>query len=310
MLLGIALIYGETGSTNLADIGRAVASGIGSRIVVTLGLLLLVAGFAFKMSLAPFHAWAPDTYQGAPSPFVGFLSVAPKAASALVLLRLLQTVGGEALGDKWPQLMAILAVLSMVVGNLLALVQRDLKRMLAYSGVAHMGYLAIAFTALSPTAWTQIVVYLFAYALMNAGAFAVVALLYRKSGETHQINDLAGLGYRQPVLAACLAISMLSLGGIPPTFGFFGKYLVFLHAIQNGQVALAIVGVLASLVGVFYYLRVVYTLYMKNETGAVEVPADFWGRVAAVVAAAATLALGVWPWGLLRWMYDVVSGLS
>jgi NADH-quinone oxidoreductase subunit N len=198
---------------------------------------------------------------------------------------------------------AILSVLSMVVGNLLALVQRDLKRMLAYSGIAHMGYLLLALVTLDRSSLMPVLVYLLAYVLMNAGAFTVVALLYSRPGEQHLISDLAGWGYRYPLLGGCLTVCMLSLGGIPPTVGFLGKYVVFLKAVGDGHVGLAITGVLASLVGVFYYLRVVYYLYMKPETRQPEgLLIDVWGRTAAVVAALGTLALGIWPTGLLQWL--------
>lgn len=307
VLLGIALLYGETGSTRLEAIGTALAAGRGSGVLETLGLLLLVCGFAFKMSVIPFHAWAPDTYQGAPSPFVAFLSVAPKAASAAVLARVLMLATGSAaaeyLSHRWPALIAGLAVASMIGGNLLALVQRDIKRMLAYSGVAHMGYLLIAFASLDPSAWRPILVYLVAYALMNAGAFVLIGLLYTRPGEQHLISDLSGWGYRYPFLAACLAICMLSLGGLPPTLGFLGKYMVFVHAVSHQQIWLAVVGVLASLVGVFYYLRVVYVLYMKDEVRAPEgLLIDNWGRLAALVAAGGSLLLGLWPSALLSWL--------
>lgn len=311
VLLGVALIYGETGTTRLEEVAAAFAAGAVSQPLAILGVLLLITGFGFKMSLVPFHAWSPDTYQGAPSPFVAFLSVAPKAASALVLIRVLELVAGRGLGAEWPDLVALLAVLSMIVGNLLALVQRDIKRMLAYSGIAHMGYLLIALVSLTPASRSPVLVYLLAYALMNVGAFAIVAVLYPRSDEHHLISGLSGYGYRYPLLGACLTICMLSLGGIPPTLGFFGKYLVFLHAVKSGQVWLAIVGVIASLVGIFYYLRVVYTLYMKPEKEPAEaVAVDGWGRLAAVLAAAGTLLLGIWPWQLLRWMLEGVGGLS
>jgi NADH-quinone oxidoreductase subunit N len=308
VLYGVALLYGETGSTRLPEIALALG-GDGLTVLSSLGVLLLVAGFGFKMSLVPFHAWSPDTYQGAPSPFVGFLSVAPKAASVLVMIRLLETVAGGALGPKWPGLIAGLAVASMVVGNLLALVQRDIKRMLAYSGIAHMGYLLIALVDLDGASRPPVLVYLLAYALMNAGAFAVITLLYDRPGDQHLISDLAGFGYRYPLLAACLAISMLSLGGIPPTAGFLGKYLVFLHAVETGNTWLAVVGVVASLVGVYYYLRVIYTLYMKPATRPADLSLDGWGRLAAVLAAAGTLIVGLLPGPLLSWIIDVV-GLS
>ncbi|HEX5761113.1 MAG TPA: NADH-quinone oxidoreductase subunit N [Thermoanaerobaculia bacterium] len=305
VVFGIALLYGETGSTRLEAIASAVQAAQGPSLVASLGFLLLVAGFGFKMSVVPFHAWAPDTYQGAPSPFVGFLSVAPKVASALVLFRILEAALAGGAAGKWSQLVAILAVASMVVGNLLALVQRDIKRMLAYSGVAHMGYLLLALVVVDGASLAPLLVYLLAYTLMNAGAFTVVALLYSRVGEQHLVSELSGWGYRFPLLGACLTVSMLSLAGLPPTAGFLGKYLVFLNAVGDGLVGLAVVGVLASLVGVVYYLRVVYVLYMKPETGQPQgLLLDGWGRAAAVLAALATLALGLWPSGLLEWTLE------
>ncbi|HSF41889.1 MAG TPA: NADH-quinone oxidoreductase subunit N [Thermoanaerobaculia bacterium] len=312
VLYGIALVYGATGSTRFVDIGRALSAAPETPVFASLGLLLLIAGFGFKMSLVPFHAWSPDTYQGAPSPFVAFLSVAPKVASALVLYRVLASVvldGGAGVDTaKWSTVVAALAVLSMIVGNLLALVQRDIKRMLAYSGIAHMGYLLLALVTLDRGSLTPVLVYLLAYVLMNAGAFTVVSLLYSRPGEQHLISDLGGWGYRYPLLGGCLAICMLSLGGIPPTMGFLGKYVVFLNAVGDGHVGLAIVGVLASLVGVFYYLRVVYFLYMKPETRQPEgLLIDVWGRAAAVIAALGTLVLGLWPTGLLQWLLETTT---
>jgi NADH-quinone oxidoreductase subunit N len=302
VLLGTALIYGATGSTHLDVIGRAFLAGQGT-VAATLGLLLLVAGFGFKMALAPFHAWSPDTYQGAPSPFVAFLSVAPKVASALVLYRLLEVAAQGGNAARWTQVIGLLSALSMVVGNLLALAQTDIKRMLAYSGVAHMGYLLLALVTVDRTALTPVLVYLIAYALMNAGAFTVVTLLYRRPGSRHEIEELASWGYRYPLLGGCLAVCMLSLGGIPPTLGFLGKYLVFQQAVAAGHVHLAVLGVMASLVGVFYYLRVVYVLYMRPERRQPEgLLIDGWGRAAAVIAALATLVLGIWPADLLQWL--------
>lgn len=312
VLYGLALLYGATGSTRFDAIaehlraGGAGGMGVhGFPVMASLGVLLLVAGFGFKMSLVPFHAWAPDTYQGAPSPFVAFLSVAPKVASAMVLFRVLEavTAGGGISGAKWSRVVAALAIASMVAGNLLALAQRDIKRMLAYSGIAHMGYLLLALVVLDRASLGPVVVYLLAYVLMNSGAFAVVTLLYSRPGEQHLISDLAGWGYRFPVLGACLTISMLSLAGIPPTLGFFGKYLVFLNAVADGWTWLAVVGVLASLVGVFYYLRVVYVLYMRPEVRQPQgLLIDGWGRLAVVLAALGTLALGIWPARAVEWL--------
>jgi NADH-quinone oxidoreductase subunit N len=302
VLYGVALVYGGTGSTRFAEIAAAYHAGH-VPLSASLGMLLIIAGFGFKLSLVPFHAWSPDTYQGAPSPFVAFLSVAPKVASVYVIYRLLASVAPYATGVRWGSLIAILSALSMVTGNLLALVQRDLKRMLAYSGIAHMGYLLLALVSVDGEAQSAILLYLLAYALMNAGAFAVVALLYSHPGDQHLISDLSGWGYRFPLLGGCLTVCMLSLAGIPPTLGFFGKYLVFLTAIDHYHTHLATLGVLTSLVGVFYYLRVVYTLYMKSEIREPQgLLIDNWGRAAAVLSALGTLVLGIWPSRILEWL--------
>ena len=184
----------------------------------------------------------------------------------------------------------------MLVGNLFALVQKDIKRMLAYSGIAHMGYLTVAMVTLTPGTLNAMLVYLLAYALMNAGAFAVITALYTRVGEQHLISDLAGWGFRFPWLGLALTVCMLSLGGIPPTVGFIGKWLVFAHAVQNGNLWIAVIGVLTSLVGVFYYLRVVYTLYMRPEERAPESTAfPVWAGTAAVLAAVVILVLGILP---------------
>ncbi len=302
VLLGIGLVYGETGSTRLDAIGAALASNQGSAGLVVIGFLLLLTGFAFKLGLVPFHAWTPDVYQGAPTPFVAFLSVAPKIGSAVVMVRLIATAVEGPLGPRWANLAALFAIASMLVGNLFALVQRDLKRMLAYSGVAHMGYLMIPLAAPGLDSWRPIFIYLVAYVLMNAGAFTVATLLYSRAGEQHSIANLAGWGYRFPVLAGCLSICMVSLAGIPPTAGFLGKYFVFLHAIEHDRLGLGLVGITASLIGVAYYLRVVYLLYMKPEIAAPEgVRPDAAGTVAAVIAAGASLLLGLAPSGFLTW---------
>jgi NADH-quinone oxidoreductase subunit N len=311
VLYGIALVFGATGSTRFTAIGQAIAGMNQVPATLSLGLLMLVAGFGFKMSVVPFHAWSPDTYQGAPSPFVAFLSVAPKVASALVLWRVLDSVVGAAVpgaAAKWSGVVAVLSVLSMLAGNLLALVQRDIKRMLAYSGIAHMGYLLLALVTLDRASLAPVIVYLLAYVLMNAGAFTVVGMLYSRPGEQHLIADLSGWGYRYPLLGGCLAVCMLSLGGIPPTVGFIGKYMVFVNAVGDGLIGLAVLGVLASLIGVFYYLRVVYVLYMQPERKQPEgLLIDGWGRAAAVIAALGTLVLGLWPGGILQWLLEATA---
>lgn len=309
VLLGIAFVYGETGSTRLDAIAVAASSGAGSPGLLLLGFLLIACGFAFKLGLVPFHAWTPDVYQGAPTPFVAFLSVAPKVGSAVVLLRLLLAGIDGPMGDRWTDFAALLAVASMLIGNLFALVQRDLKRMLAYSGVAHMGYLLIPMASPTADSWRPVFVYLVAYVLMNAGAFTVASMLFPRGDHQHAISDLAGRGYRNPLLAACLSVSMISLAGIPPTAGFLGKYFVFLHAIENGRLDLALVGIAASLVGVAYYLRVVYMLYMKPEIAEPEALSHTTGgTLAAVLAAGGSLALGLLPSPFLAWVVESMPG--
>lgn len=310
ILYGAALVYGETGTTFLPRISEALAAGTGSAGLVLLGFLLLLCGFGFKLGLVPFHAWAPDVYQGAPSPFVAFLSVAPKAAAAAVMVRLVTLVALSPTAGDWSGFVSVLAIASMLGGNLFALAQRDIKRMLAYSGIAHMGYLMIPLASPGPQAWSPILVYLFAYILMNGGAFALVSMLYAKPGEQHAIATLSGWGARLPLAAACLSICMLSLGGIPPTGGFIGKYLIFVYAVQHGDLALALVGVVASLIGIVFYLRVIYMLYMRDE---IAQPAtqglDFGGRAVALLTAAGLLLVGLFPGPLLDWVEAAVSGL-
>jgi len=308
ILLGIALLYGETGATRFDEIAGVIEGGGSSITLVSIGLLLVLGGFAFKLSLVPFHAWSPDVYQGAPSPFGAFLSVAPKLAAAWVMYRLLHDFGFVGGDDRWGRFVVFLAVASILLGNLLALVQKDIKRMLAYSGIAHMGYLAIPLVVADGDALAPVLLYGLAYALMNAGAFVVVSLLYARAGEQHLLSELSGWGYRFPFLAAGLTICLLSLAGIPPTLGFVSKYVVFSHAIENGHLGLAIVAIAGSLVGVYYYMRVVYVLYMKPE---IEAPSglliDTWGRLSVAVAAGGTVILGIWPGRLLDWLTSLTG---
>lgn len=294
-LLGIALLYGQTGSTRFEGIAAALGRNGGFDPAVLMGLILLIAAFGFKMSFAPFHAWAPDTYQGAPSPFVAFLSVAPKVASVAVLVRVIELAMTDGGDGRWRMLIGALAALSMILGNVLALVQRDIKRMLAYSGVAHMGFVLIPLAAWNPEGWRAITAYMLAYALMNAGAFAIISALYARGDKPHLISEISGWGYRFPGLSMALAVCMLSLGGIPPTIGFLGKYLVFVHAVQADLLWLAVIGVVTSLLGVFYYLRVVFTLYMKPEETEPSLSIGVGNRLAALIAAGAILALGLFP---------------
>lgn len=308
VLYGIALLYGETGSTTLAGIGEAVVMGRGGPGLLLLGALLVFVGFGFKLTWVPFHAWAPDVYQGAPTASVVFLAVAPKIAAAVVIVRWAQLLGGSPLAQNSSTLLAFFAVASMVAGTLFALVQRDLKRMLAYSGIAHMGYLAIPLVSTTSATWQPVFVYLFAYLLMNFAAFALVGHLAQDREGGSPLTALAGMGFRAPALSAALTVSMLSLAGIPPTFGFIGKYLVFLDAVENGRLDLALVGVATSLVGAAFYLRVIYFLYMKPELEPSLLPPVRWGAVFAIfLAVAATAILGIWPQPALAWVAGALA---
>lgn len=270
LLYGMSLIYGATGATALPDIARYVArhqaaltQGFGPLLVVGMGLMIV--GFGFKVSAVPFQAWTPDVYVGAPTPVTAFMSVGTKVAAFAALLRVfvyaLQTQNSH-----WQPVIWALAVLTMVVGNLLSVTQRDVKRMLAYSSVANAGYLLVAVATASPRAVASLLFYLAAYAVMNVGAFGVTLLVERNDGRGTMLADFNGLGRRNPVLAAVMAVFMFSLAGVPPTAGFLAKYFVFYAAMIGNQVSLAIIGILASVLGMFYYLRVVWAMYFVEPT--------------------------------------------
>ena len=297
LLFGIALLYGATGTFSL----RAVAQVGGSRPLagnplLLAGLALLLAGFAFKLALVPFHAWAPDVYQGSPTPVTAFLSVVPKGVVLVALARAVASVAPQAITPRWVPLLAAVAIASQVLGNLVAISQRDIKRMLAYSGIAHMGYALVGVVAFGLDGIAGALVYLAAYTFMNIAAFAVVSAFSENEDEPHLINDLAGQGWQRPFLSFALSISMFSLAGIPPTVGFVAKFLVFRAAVNEGMAWLAIVGVMNSLVSVFFYVRVVYYLYMKPLPRRAPDYSEPWPvRIVAGVCALAIVILGMFP---------------
>lgn len=303
-LYGIALAFGATGSTSIA----AIAAGLGTSATPTiafLSLAMILIGLGFKVSAAPFHVWTPDVYQGAPAPVVGLMSTAPKAAAFAVLLRI--TFSGYAsMEHRWVLLMWALAALSMTIGNLGALLQKDVKRMLAYSSIAHAGYLLVAYTAFPADGIAAACFYTAAYAAMNVGAFAVITQVAGYDESSRSIEDFTGLALRRPVLAALLSFFLLSLIGIPFTGGFFGKFYVFSAAMHSGHVWLAVVGLLNSGVACFYYLRLLAALYtrsLQDVPGAARVEAPKLSLPAAAgltLAAAATLILGILPGRVLH----------
>ena len=314
-LYGIALTFGATGSTNLTVVAAAIAT-TRTPVLAILAVAMIVIGIGFKVSAAPFHVWTPDVYQGAPAPIVGLMSTAPKAAAFAVLLRILFS-GYAIYQPRWQILMAILSVLSMTIGNLSALLQRDVKRMLAYSSIAHAGYLIAAFTALPTDGIAAAAFYSAAYAATNVGAFIVISLVSGRDERLRAGEDYTGLALRHPLLGAAFSFFLLSMIGIPFTAGFFGKFYVFTAVLHTGHVKLAIIGLLNSGVACFYYLRLIVRVYTAPRTGIASTSPDFElasptdealasyrivppganvpAYIALAIAAAATLWLGVAP---------------
>jgi NADH-quinone oxidoreductase subunit N len=282
-----------------------------------LALAMMIVGLGFKVSAAPFHVWTPDVYQGAPAPVVGLMSTAPKAAAFAVLLRITFS-GFPSMEHRWGMLLWLLAALSMTIGNLGALMQTDVKRMLAYSSIAHAGYLLVAFTAFPRDGIAAACFYTAAYAAMNVGAFAVVTQVGGYGEKLRTIEDYQGLATRRPVLAALLAFFLLSLIGIPFTGGFFGKFYVFAAALEADHVWLAVIGLINSGVACFYYLKLLASIYAKPEDEAAQdassvVPAERIGVPAGIgltLAAAATLMLGIFPGRVLHLANNAGKTLS
>jgi NADH-quinone oxidoreductase subunit N len=301
LLYGMSLLYGLTGTTNLRVMATAFAGGAENPLLV-LAVIFIVAGMGFKIAAVPFHMWAPDVYEGAPTPVTAFLSVGSKAASFAMLLRIF-VEGLPAASDQWRVLFEVLAIVSMTVGNLAALSQSNLKRMLAYSSIAHAGYLLMGLVAGTSRGISAMLIYMAVYAFMQMGAFTVIVMMRRRDMIGDDLKDLSGLAFRQPLAAFSMLIFMLSLGGIPPTAGFMGKFWLFGAVIESKYYWLAVIGVLNSAVSIYYYLRVVVFMYLKKETTGSEptlTPALAFTLVLALVA---TLALGVYP----RQLFDLAT---
>jgi NADH-quinone oxidoreductase subunit N len=294
-LYGVAMIFGATGSTNIDVISQKLQSGP-VQVLVFVAMALMFVGLGFKVAAAPFHIWTPDVYEGAPAPVVGFMSTAPKAAAFAVLLRVVFSINAP--GRFW--FLWVAAALSMTLGNVGALVQTNVKRLLAYSSIAHAGYLLVAFTMSTPdnsvTGISAAMFYTAAYAAMNVGAFAVVSH-FANAGERYvTLEDYEGLGRSSPILAATLTIFLLSLIGIPMTGGFFAKFYVFSAAVKANLIWLTIIGVVNSAVGAYYYLRIIVVMYMRESRKEVPVtPIPFGLGVALAVSIVATLYLGLLP---------------
>jgi NADH-quinone oxidoreductase subunit N len=311
LLYGIALLYGATGTTNLQRIGDFLGdTPLGRQPLILMGSLLVFTGFLFKVAAVPFHMWTPDAYQGAPTSVTGFMSAGAKAAGFAALLRILMRAL-PSLQHDWQPLLAVVAMLTMTVGNVTALLQNNVKRMLAYSSIAHAGYILVALAAGGPDGSAAAVFYLAVYSFMNLGAFALLTMMGRGSDEPVLVSDLAGLGFRQPLAGLALTLFMVSLGGIPPTAGFMGKVVVFGAAVKAGLIwPLVVVGVLNSVISVFYYLRITVALYMREPEGEpVALSLNAPAVAALLLTAAATLWWGLQAHGLWQAAQRSVAGL-
>ena len=300
LLYGIAWVFGVTGSTNLDAIQRSLEQGHGATIIVLLAAALIFVGLGFKVSVAPFQMWAPDVYQGAAAPVSAFMSAGPKAAAFAVFFRLFMT-SFRPMNGSWVELAWGCALATMFIGNLAALVQTNVKRMLGYSSIAHAGYVLVAFTAASSVGVAAAMFYLASYALMNIGAFSVVSYIAARNEQHVRIEDLAGLGKRQPAMAGLLSIFVFSLIGVPLTGGFFGKFYVFQAALNSHLVWLTVLGLINSAIAAYYYLKIIVAIYMQ-EPGAATLelaPPAAGLRVAVWASALGTLFLGIFPGVLL-----------
>ena len=287
LLYGASLLYGFTGSVEF-DAIAAVLSSEGTNLGVVFGIVFVLAGLAFKISAVPFHMWTPDVYEGAPTPVTAFFAGAPKVAAMALLLRLLFGAFPSMLAE-WQQIVVFISIASMVLGAFAAIGQTNIKRLMAYSSISHMGFALVGLAAGTPEGVRGVLIYMVIYVVMNAGVFCCILAMRRKEGYVETIGDLAGLSRNQPMVAAMLAMLMFSLTGIPPLAGFFGKFYVFAPAIQAGLYPLAVIGVLASVVGAFYYLRIVKIMYFDEPAEAFEQPMP--GELTAVLGISSVFTL-------------------
>ena len=298
LLYGMALLYGATGTTRIQGIFTYISQNSSNNHIILIGMALLVIGFGFKVAAVPFHMWTPDVYEGAPAPITAFMSAGPKAAAFAAFARVFMDAL-PAMHDQWVMIIWWIAVLTMSVGNIIALVQDNIKRMLAYSSIAHAGYVLVGFVAGGQLGTPGILFYMLAYTLMNIGAFAIITYIGGQGEERTTIKDYTGLGYRHPIAAVALSLFLFSLAGIPPTAGFMGKFYLFSAAIDAGYLGLAIIGVLNSVVSVYFYLKVTVAMYMRTpETEEAARPALAFApmlALAVVISAYGVLRLGIFP---------------
>jgi NADH-quinone oxidoreductase subunit N len=301
LLYGMSMLYGVSGSLNLSDI-RTVVESNPNQPLLLLGLVFVLAGLAFKMGAVPFHMWVPDVYAGAPTAVTLFISTAPKIAAFAMMVRLLAD-GLAGMAEHWQPLLMSLSVLSLVVGNIVAIAQTNLKRMLAYSGISHAGFLLLGLLTASNTGYASSMFYVISYAVMGLAAFGMILLLSRRGFESEEISDFKGLNEKSPWFAFMMLIVMFSMAGVPPSIGFFAKFSVLQEVVSNGFVGLAIVAVIFSVIGAFYYLRVIKMMYfdvVENEKSSPVAPVQMDVQLLMTGNAVLILLMGVFPDSLLN----------
>ena len=292
MLFGISLIYGFTGTTALLGVSEALATGSLSLPAVSVAVVMLVAGFGFKIAGVPFHMWAPDAYEGAPTPITAFMSTASKAAAFAMMLRVFME-GLYPLYDDWYVLLAVVSIASMAYGNFVAIAQKNIKRMLAYSSIGHAGYALLGLISGTAEGVASVIFYMAVYTFMNFGIFAVIMLM--GSGKGEKIEDYTGLAKKHKGLAAVMLIFLFSLAGIPPMAGFMAKFYVFLALIHQGMLTIAIIGVLMSAVAAYFYIRIVMVMYMKEPEGELETRDSRTVSFVLIVSLIGVVVLGIYP---------------
>lgn len=299
LLFGIALIYGATGSFDLSEINLFLAAHKGTMpMIFYAGVLLMLVGLSFKVSAAPFHFWAPDVYQGAPTAITAFMATIVKTAAFAAFLRLFSE-SFASVNELWVGVLAVMAAITLLAGNITAVFQTSAKRMLAYSSVAHAGYILLALIAGNTYSHSSILYYTAAYSIASIGTFGILWLVASAKGKDN-IDSFNGLGKTNPFLAVVMTIALLSLAGIPPTAGFFAKYYIFTSAFQSGHTTLVLIAILASLIGVYYYFKIIIAMFFKEVTTSEEITLDLNTKLVLFIVAIATVALGLFPDFIIR----------
>jgi NADH-quinone oxidoreductase subunit N len=300
-LFGAAFLYGYSGTLSISGIAQAIAAGAGNNIFVLLGIVFISVGLLFKISAVPFHSWTPDVYQGAPTPITGFMAACTKVAAFGAILRMFY-VGFADVYTEWRPIITTIAVITMIFGSVVAITQRDIKRMLAYSSIAHAGFLLTGVVALNKDGLAAALFYLFAYGMATIAAFGIISLIRNSAGEVTDLNNWVGLGKRSPLIAGAFAFLLLSFAGIPLTSGFVGKFAIFSAAYQSGNIGLVVVGVLSSAIAAFFYIRVIIMMFFsdpQNDSVSIIIP-TVKSRIAISTATITSVALGIAPSLLLN----------